>query len=86
MTALEQIVKTECIRDLLLVFAISLAFPSIDRMFGRYRFDVIASGELVRTYERLFEECVLAEGVGAVAIKGPNWKAPQFVIEKRYVE
>ena len=83
-TTLEQIVKSESVRDLLLVFAISLVFPSIDRVFGRYRFDAIASGELVRTYEQLFEEGVLAEGVGAVAIKGPNWAAPKFVTAKKY--
>ena len=66
-----------------MVFAIGLAFPSIDQMFGRYRFEAIANGELVSIYERLFEEGVLAEGVGAIAIKGPNWKAPAFLVEKR---
>jgi hypothetical protein len=83
--ALEQMVKSESVRDLLLIFAIGLAFPSIDQMFGRFRFEAIACGELVSIYERLFEEGVLAEGVGAIAIKGPNWKVPQFVIEKRYI-
>ncbi|MHC8290686.1 hypothetical protein ACYZUD_28530 [Pseudomonas sp. XS1P51] len=82
---LEQAVKSESVRDLLSVVAISLAFPSIDRMFGRYRFEVIANGELVNTYEQLFEEGVLVEGDGAVAIKGPNWKAPTFVTNKKYV-
>ncbi|MDQ0122376.1 hypothetical protein J2W17_001321 [Pseudomonas lini] len=83
--ALEQMVKSESVRDLLLIFAIGLAFPSIDQMFGRYRFEAIANGELVSIYERLFEESVLTEGVSAIAIKGPNWRAPGFVVENRYV-
>jgi hypothetical protein len=53
-------------------------------MIGRYRFEVIANGELLSTYARLFDEGVLANGDGPVAIKGPNWKEPDFVIEKRY--
>jgi hypothetical protein len=81
--ALEQIVRNESVKDLLLVLAIALVFPSIDRLYGRYRFEVIASGELVGTYEQLFEEGVLAEGVGAVATKGPNWSAPRFVTDKK---
>ncbi|WP_244858248.1 hypothetical protein [Pseudomonas sp. PP3] len=83
-TALEQIVKNESVKDLLLVFAISLAFPSIDRLFGRYRFEVIANGELVRTYEQLFHDGVIAEGVAAIAVKGLNWDTPDFVTIKKY--
>jgi hypothetical protein len=81
----EQSVRQENLRDLLSVLAIGLAFPSIDTLFGRYRFEVIASGELCRTYENLFHEGVLAEGNAAVAIAGPNWKIPEFMTEKRYV-
>ncbi|WLG85780.1 immunity protein [Pseudomonas cucumis] len=85
MSIVEQIVKNETVEDVLTVFALGSAIPSLDRMFGRYRYEVIESGELLKTYARLFEEGVLANGEGPVAIKGPNWKAPQFVIEKRYV-
>lgn len=85
MTAVEQIVKLESVRDLLSVLAISLVFPSIDRLFGRYRFDVIANGELIRTYQRLFEENVLAECTGTVAIPGPNWAIPKFVSDRKHI-
>lgn len=84
MNTIEKIVKNEPIADVISAFGVGLAYPSLDRMFGKYRFEVIANGELLRTYARLFEEGVLANGDGPVAIKGPNWKAPQFVIEKRY--
>nr|WP_269137498.1 immunity protein [Pseudomonas sp. PGPR40] len=66
------------------VFALGSAIPSLDRMFGRYRYEVIESGELLKTYARLFEEGVLANGEGPVAIKGPNWKAPKFMTENKY--
>ncbi|WP_242489361.1 MULTISPECIES: hypothetical protein [unclassified Pseudomonas] len=83
---LEQAVRQENLRDLLSVLAIGLAFPSIDTLFGRYRFEVIARGELCKTYEQLFHEGVLAEGNEAVAIPGPNWRVPEFMIDKRYEE
>jgi hypothetical protein len=83
---LEQAVRHENLRDLLSVLAIGLAFPALDTLFGRYRFEVIARGELCKTYEELFHEGVLAEGKEAVAISGPNWKLPEFIIDKRYEE
>lgn len=85
MNTIEQIVKNEPIVDVLTAFGIGLAYPSLDRMIGRYRFEVIANGELLKTYAMLFEEGVLANGESPVAIKGPNWKAPQFVTENRYI-
>lgn len=85
MSIVEQIVKNEPVEDIVSVFALNSALPSLDRMFGRYRYEVIASGELMKTYARLFDEGVLARGEGPVAIKGPNWKEPKFVTEKKYV-
>jgi hypothetical protein len=84
MSVVEQIVKNETVEDTLTVFALSSAIPSLDRMFGRYRYEVIESGELLKTYARLFEEGVLASGEGPIAVKGPNWKPPKFVTEKKY--
>ncbi|MDD0997294.1 immunity protein [Pseudomonas sp. TNT2022 ID1044] len=86
MNTIEQIVKNEPIADIVTAFGVSLGYPSLDRMFSRYRFEVIANGELVQIYAQLFQEGVLANGEGPVPVKGPNWKAPQFVIEKRYAE
>ncbi|MGX1176830.1 immunity protein [Pseudomonas fluorescens] len=84
MNTIEQLVKNESITDIVSAFGIGLAYPSLDRMIARYRFEAVANGELLRTYTRLFEEGVLANGEGPVAIKGPNWKAPDFMKEKRH--
>lgn len=84
MSIIEQIVKNEPVEDVLTVFGLGSAIPSLDRMFGRYRREVIESGELLETYTRLFELGVLAVGEGSVAIKGPNWSPPKFMIENRY--
>lgn len=74
MNTIEQIVRNEPIADIVSAFGVGLAYPSLDRMFGRYRYEVIANGELLKTYARLFDEGVLARGEGPVAIKDPNWK------------
>ncbi|MBV6822199.1 immunity protein [Pseudomonas sp. PD9R] len=86
MNTIEHIVKNEPIADIVTAFGVGLGYPSLDRMFSKYSFEVIANGELLRTYTQLFNEGVLANGEGPVAVKGPNWKAPPFVIEKRYGE
>jgi hypothetical protein len=86
MSVAEHIVKNESVEDVLTVFALGLAIPSLDRMFGRYRYEVIASGELLKTYARLFEQGVLANGSGPIAVKGPNWRAPKFMIDNKYTK
>lgn len=86
MNTIEQIVKNEPLVDIVTAFGIGLAYPSLDRMFSKYRFEVIADGELLRVYTELFQKGVLANGEGPIALKGPNWKAPQFVREKRYIK
>jgi len=84
MTPIEQIVKNEPIADVLTAFGIGMAYPSLDRMIGRYRFELIANGELLKTYIQLFEKGVLANGDGPVAVKGPNWRAPRFITDNTY--
>jgi hypothetical protein len=81
---IEEILKHEPIADVLTAFGIGMAYPSLDRMIGRYKFELIASGELLTTYAQLFKEGVLANGDGPIPIKGPNWKAPKFITERRY--
>ncbi|MBH3442720.1 MULTISPECIES: immunity protein [Pseudomonas] len=84
MIPIEEILKHEPIADVLTAFGIGMAYPSLDRMIGRYKFELIASGELLTTYAQLFKEGVLANGDGPIPIKGPNWKAPKFITERRY--
>lgn len=84
MSPIEQIVKNEPIADVLTAFGIGLAYPSLDRMIGRYKFELIANGELLKTYAQLFEQGVLANGDGPVAVKGSNWRAPRFITDNTY--
>lgn len=85
MNNIEKIVQNEPLEDVISVFGVGLAYPSIDRIFVKYRFEVIANGELLKTYAKLFEDGKLANGDGPIAIKGPNWKEPNFITEKRYI-
>ncbi|MFS1288888.1 immunity protein [Pseudomonas piscis] len=84
MIDLENIFKNESVEDVLLHFAPRTPYPGIDRMYVEYNFDVIANGELLRTYQRLLKEGKLLENKKPLPEKGPNWKEPVFVTEKRY--
>lgn len=80
----ESIYKNESVEDVLLYFAPRTPYPSIDRMYVRYKFEVAASRELLLTYQRLVKEGKLIENEGPLPAKGPNWKAPKFVTDKKY--
>ncbi|MDS1049494.1 immunity protein [Klebsiella pneumoniae] len=56
MLDLESIYKNVSVEDVLLYFSPITPYPSIDRMYVRYNFDVVANGELLRTHDRLFKE------------------------------
>ncbi|HEX8591856.1 MAG TPA: immunity protein [Pseudomonas sp.] len=86
MNIVEQVVINESVEDVVKIFALKSGIPSLDIMFGRYRKEVVLSGELFRVYDRLFKEGVLAPGKNGVAIKGPNWTAPDFLTEGRHAE
>ncbi|MHC8290688.1 hypothetical protein ACYZUD_28540 [Pseudomonas sp. XS1P51] len=85
MNTIEQIVKNESLDDIVTVFALFKATPHLDMMIRRYNREAIKYGDLENAYTRLFATGVLANGEKGLAIKGPNWKAPKFVIEKRYI-
>lgn len=56
MLDLESIYKNESVEDVLLHFALRTPYPSIDRMYVNYKFEVIEHGEFLRTHQRLFKE------------------------------
>lgn len=85
MNTIEQIVKNEPLEDIVSVFALAKAPPHLDMMIRRYNPKAIQHGELERVYAKLFEDGVLANGEKGLATKGPNWKEPNFVTEKRYI-
>jgi hypothetical protein len=80
----EQILQNESVEEVVTVFALFKSASAVDRMYGLFRLEVITSGELVRTYNHLFEVGILASDENGKTVKGPNWKAPTFFVEKRY--
>lgn len=85
MNTIEQIVKNETLEDIVSVFALAKAPPHLDMMIRRYNREAIQHGELQKVYAKLLEEGVLANAEKGLATKGPNWKEPKFVTEKRYI-
>lgn len=84
MSLIQNIVTNESIEDALLYFAPTNSYPAIDRMYVKYKFQVIQSGELQATYKRLLAEGKLAKDATGKTIKGPKWKEPAFVKQKKY--
>jgi len=84
MNTVEQIIKNEPLEEIVTVFALLKAPPHLDLMIRRYNTGLVQHGELEKTYTRLFEAGILTSGKKGLCIKGPNWRAPKFVLEKRY--
>ncbi|MCL9803315.1 hypothetical protein [Pseudomonas sp. AKS31] len=86
MNTIEQIVKNEPLDDIVTVFSLFKPNPHLDMMIRQYNRDLISQyGALEDAYTRLIASGVLAHGDKGLAIKGPNWKAPKFMAEKRYI-
>ncbi|KAB0484705.1 hypothetical protein SAMN04490202_1702 [Pseudomonas reinekei] len=81
MNTIEQIVKNESLDDIVTIFSLFKATPHLEMMIGQYKPESIRHGELQESYSRLFESGVLAKGENSLAVKGPNWKAPEFFKE-----
>ena len=77
-------VENESVEDVLLFLALRLDYIHIDNWYVRYKFEVIAEGLLIRTFNKLKAEEKLWKGEKGGVFKGPNWEAPQFVVEKKY--
>lgn len=84
MSNIKDIVINESVVDVLTALAPNLSQPRIDRLYTSYKFEALETGELWSTYERLLREGVLASGEKGHTIKGPNWKEPAFITEKKY--
>jgi len=84
MLDLEGIYKNESVEDVLLFFAPKTAYPIIDRMYVRYRFEVVERALLYPAYAKLLKEGKFVEDEKGHTLKGPNWKEPKFVTDKKY--
>ncbi|XVN13353.1 hypothetical protein QZH47_16810 [Pseudomonas corrugata] len=82
MNIIEQIVNNEPLEEIVTVFALLKPLPHLDMMIRRHNPELVQHGELERTYTKLFEAGILAIGQKGLCIKGPNWKAPKFFLEK----
>ncbi|OAT47062.1 hypothetical protein M997_1588 [Proteus hauseri ATCC 700826] len=53
-------------------------------MFVRYKFEVIEKGKLYPAYANLLKGKMFIEDEKGHTHKGPNWKEPQFITQKKY--
>lgn len=81
--SLKDIVKNESIMDVLTFLGPTSDYRKLDRLYAYNNFEAISSGELSSSYDKLFQTGVLKDQNGKV-VKGPNWKEPKFVTEKKY--
>ncbi|MEJ5063532.1 immunity protein [Erwinia sp. MYb375] len=81
--SLTEIVKNESVEDVLTFLGPTSDYKKLDKLFTYNRYDVISSGELSATYNELFRKGVLQD-LNGQAVKGPNWKEPKFVTDKKY--
>ncbi|WP_218568446.1 hypothetical protein [Pseudomonas sp. LS-2] len=60
-------------------------YRMLDRKFVQYRFEVIATGELLSTVNTLCREGIIQDERGSMVFtKGSNWKEPLFSKEKKH--
>ncbi|MEQ4923732.1 immunity protein [Proteus hauseri] len=84
MIDLKSIYQNESVEDVLLYFSPKTTYPSIDRCYVRYKFEVVEKAILIKTMGKLLQEGKLAKDKKGLTIKGPNWQEPQFVTQKKY--
>ncbi|WP_024672654.1 hypothetical protein [Pseudomonas syringae] len=84
MSDIKNIIINESVADVLAVLAPNSSQPRIDRLYTSYKFEALETGELWDTYKRLFHEGVLMLDEKGRTAKGPNWKEPAFITEKKY--
>lgn len=84
----KSLVQKESVEDAVAFFARSpngIGYPNLDRFYTRYRFDVISEGELLSTVIKMTDKGIIKGGESPLHyIKGPNWKEPKFVTDKKY--
>ncbi|BEN63498.1 hypothetical protein ACUZX0_01955 [Serratia marcescens] len=87
MIDLERLAKEEKISDVITFLVRNeggFGYPQMDRFFSRHNFTVIGNGEFRRVFEQLRQNGVIEWGDKMLVKKGPNWKEPKFVTEKKY--
>lgn len=70
--------------DVISVLALAFHPMRIDQMYARYQKDKIPHFAFLEIYKSLLIDGVLAHDENGKTIKGPNWKPPAFMTDKRY--
>jgi len=83
-SSVEEIIKNESVSDVLRYFAPGRDISIIDRMYVSYKFEVISEGVLLSEYKKMFDNGELKYDSDKNVIKGPNWKEPAFITQKKY--
>lgn len=83
-SSIEEMIKNESVIDMLRYFGPSRHISIIDRMYVSYKFEVVSEGVLLCEYKKLFDNGELKYDSNKNVIKGPNWKEPDFVTQKKY--
>lgn len=83
-SSIEEMIKNESVIDVLRYFGPSRDISIIDRMYVSYKFEVVSEGVLLYEYKKLFDNGELKYDSNKNVIKGPNWKEPDFVTQKKY--
>ncbi|MCY1177702.1 hypothetical protein D9M71_830320 [compost metagenome] len=86
MSTIKDIIVNESVVDVLTALIPRSSYPRIDRLYVDYKFEVVANGELVSTFDKLFVDGVFAAGDNGRTIKGPNWVEPSFIATKKYAQ
>lgn len=88
MLNLEHIIKNESVEDIILFFSSrpnGIGYIRLDSLFVRFRHEVIAEGDLLKTSQRMLREKIIETHENSmIYFPGPNWRAPKFMTEKKY--
>ncbi|PHM75450.1 hypothetical protein [Xenorhabdus cabanillasii] len=84
MSMMKLIIENEPVEDILMLFALTASFPSLDRMYTYYKFEAIANQDICVILQMIVYKGKLSEGDSGKTIKGPNWVAPDFVKTGKY--
>lgn len=83
----KDLISNESVSDVIVFFAglsKNIGYPEVDRYFTRYKSSSIENGEFMNTFQNLSKAGVVALGEKMSVVKGPNWKEPTFVAQKKY--
>ncbi|MCD9568762.1 hypothetical protein [Pseudomonas protegens] len=87
MSIINKIVISESPRDVILFLAkgeAGISYPKLDRIYNINNWINISNNlELLKLVELMKQEGLIKEAGGGL-VKGPAWKEPGFITEKKY--